>query len=233
MRGTVYGYARCSTTEKRQDVERQAAELYAMGAHTVVQEYASGGSPGRERLAELVAAIGDGDTLVATEVSRVTRSLGHLCEVIALARAKGLLLRFGTLDFDFAGGRVDAFRLAMLQIMGVFAELERNLTAERIASGLAAARAGGARLGRPPKAAADVPASARLHWAEYRRGGMTVAEYARRAGLSRPTAYKYIGLLRQDELRQDELRQDKLRQDELRQDELRQEEGIQDVPQDT
>lgn len=206
MRGKVYGYARCSTSERRQDVERQVAELYAMGAHAVVQEYGSGADAGRGRLAELVGALGDGDTLVATEVSRVTRSLLHLCEVVELARAKGLLLRFGSLDFDFAGGRVDAFRLAMLQIMGVFAELERNLTAERINSGLALARAKGVRLGRPRKTAADVPAKVRALWPRYAAGELSAAGLAGLAGLSRPSVYKYVALLRQEEL----LRQERL-----------------------
>ena len=199
MRGRVFGYARCSTTEKRQDIERQVTELYAMGAQTVVQEFDSGGKPGRERLAELVAAIGDGDTLIATEVSRVTRSLHHLCDVIDLARAKSLLLRFGTLEFDFDCGRIDAFKLAMLQIMGVFAELERNLTTERINSGLALAKSNGVKLGRPKKSAAEVPVVVRRHWQAFVDGSITVAEYAKLAGLSRPTMYKYVRLLRQEE----------------------------------
>ena len=200
MRGKVFGYARCSTTEKRQDIERQVSELYAAGAHVVVQEYDSGGKVGRERLAELVAAIGDGDTLVATEVSRVTRSLLHLCEVIELAKSKSLLLKFGTLDFDFGGGRIDAFKLAMLQIMGVFSELERNLAAERINSGLAQAKSKGVTLGRPKKMAADVPLEMRLYYKPYLAGDISAAEIAEHVGLSRPTVYKYIRLLRQEVL---------------------------------
>ena len=199
MRGKVYGYARCSTTEKRQDVERQVAELYAMGANFVVQEYESGGNAGRKGFIGLVAALAEGDTLMATEVSRVTRSLQQLCEVVELARAKSLLLKFGTLEFGFEGGRIDAFKLAMLQIMGVFAELERNLAAERINSGLAQAKAKGVKLSRPKKTAADVPAGVRAHWPDYKAGKIAAAEYARLAGISRPTAYKYIKLLRAEE----------------------------------
>jgi len=199
MRGRVFGYARCSTTEKRQDVERQVTELYAMGAQVVVQEYESGAKTDRERLSELVSALADGDTLVATEVSRVTRSLLHLCEVIELAKSKSLMLKFGTLDFDFMGCRIDAFKLAMLQIMGVFAELERNLAAERINSGLALAKSKGVKLGRPKKTGKDVPVEVRVHWPSYVSGNITVSEYARLVGLSRPTVYKYIGLLRQEE----------------------------------
>ena len=199
MRGKIYGYARCSTTEKRQDIDRQVNELYAMGAQFVIQEFDSGANTERQRFAELVAALADGDTLVASEVSRVTRTLLHLCEVIELAKAKSLLLKFGTLDFDFENGKIDAFKLAMLQIMGVFAELERNLTAERINSGLALAKTKGVKLGRPKKTAANVPVEVRQYWQSYVDGSVTVSEYAKLTGLSRPTVYKYIRLLRQEE----------------------------------
>ena len=199
MRGKVYGYARCSTTEKRQDIERQVKELYAMGAQFVIQEFDSGANTERERFSELVTAIAYGDTLIATEVSRVTRTLYHLCEVIELAKAKSLLLKFGTLDFDFEGGKIDAFKLAMLQIMGVFAELERNLTTERINSGLALAKTKGVKLGRPKKTAANVPIEVRQYWQSYADGSVTVSEYAKLTGLSRPTVYKYIKLLQQEE----------------------------------
>ena len=196
MRGKVYGYARCSTTEKRQDVERQVAELYAMGASFVVQEYESGGKADRRGFAELISAISEGDSLCATEVSRVTRSLLHLCEIIELAKKKNLLLRFGALEFDCNEGKLAPFPLAMLQIMGVFAELERNLAVERINSGLSNAKNNGVRLGRPRKTAADVPAGVRRHWPAFVAGEITVSEFARRAGVTRPTAYKYIKLLR-------------------------------------
>lgn len=200
MPGKVYGYARCSTTEKRQDIERQVSELYAMGAHTVIQEFDSGGKTDRTGFKELLNALTDGDVLFATEVSRVTRSLMQLCEVIELAKDKKLLLKFGHLEFDCTTGKLAPFPLAMLQIMGVFAELERNLAAERINSGLAHAKKNGVKLGRPKKTAAQVPAAVRQYWQDFKDGKITVAEYAEQVGFSRPTVYKYINLLRQEEM---------------------------------
>lgn len=175
-----------------------------MGAHTVIQEYESGANTERERFLELVSSIRNGDTLVATEVSRVTRSLRQLCEVTEVAKAKGLLLKFGQLEYDFADGRIDAFKLAMLQITGVFAELERNLTKERINSGLAHAKTKGVTLGRPKKTAVHVPIAARQHIEAHLRGEITVAQMAKQAGLSRPTAYKYIKLVKQESIDQNQ-----------------------------
>ena len=174
-------------------MERQVSELYAMGAQFVVQEYDSGSNKFREGLSELVKALAYGDTLIATEVSRVTRSLLHLCEVIELAKEKCLLLKFGPLDFDFSC--ISPFSLAMLQIMGVFAELERNVAAERIISGLAQAKAKGVKLGRPRITAADVPVKLRALYPDFLAGKITMAGLARMAGVSRPSAYKYVRLL--------------------------------------
>lgn len=196
MPGRVYGYARCSTTEKRQDIERQVAELRAMGATFVVQEFGSGAAAGRAGFAELMGALGEGDSLYAVELSRVTRSVRQLCEIVELAQAKRLRLRFGQLDFDCTGGGLAPFALAMLQIMGVFAELERNLAAERISSGIAHARGKGVRLGRPRRTAEQVPLSARGPLEEYLAGRLSMAGLARATGMSRPTLYKYAGLMR-------------------------------------
>ena len=199
LAGKVYGYARCSTTEKRQDAERQVADLYAMGATRVVQEYASGAKADREGLLEVMAALAPGDTLCATELSRVTRDLHHLCHVIAEAEAKGVRLRFGGMEFDCTAGPAGPFPRAMLHMMGAFAELERGLAAERIASGLALARANGTRLGRPKKTAADVPLSFRAAWEGFKAGAVGAGDLARVAGVSRPTAAKYSRLLEAEE----------------------------------
>ena len=194
--GKVYGYARCSTSEKRQDVERQVAELRAMGAQFVVQEYESGADPGRKGIAGLLGALREGDSLFATELSRVTRSLRQLCDIIEAAKDKSLTLRFGAVEFAFRGGRLAPFQTAMLQLMGVFAELERNLAAERINSGLCHARAKGVRLGRPKKTAADVPPAVRALFGAHARGEVSAAELARRAGISKSSACKYLKLLK-------------------------------------
>ena len=71
-----FGYARCSTDESKQDISRQIKELQAMDVsrENIYLEYASGSSDDRVELKRLLAAVGHGDTIVATEVSRITRS---------------------------------------------------------------------------------------------------------------------------------------------------------------
>ena len=83
----IYGYARCSTNEELQDINRQIRELKQLGAleESIFREYESGMKNDRVELQRLLSAVEAGDTIVATEVSRITRSTKQLCEIIELA----------------------------------------------------------------------------------------------------------------------------------------------------
>lgn len=72
----IYGYARCSTNEKMQDINRQVRELKQQGATdtTIYLEYESGMKADRAGLKKLLSVVQSGDTILATEVSRITRS---------------------------------------------------------------------------------------------------------------------------------------------------------------
>ena len=84
----IYGYARCSTNEELQDINRQIRELTQLGAaeENIYREYESGIKNDRVELQRLLSAVEAGDTIVATEVSRITRSTKQLCEIIELAQ---------------------------------------------------------------------------------------------------------------------------------------------------
>lgn len=58
------------------------------------------------------------------------------------------------------------------------------------------ARAKGKKIGRKPTTKDDIPAVFYKHFPAYMTGSMNVSELARICGLSRPTVYKYIKLLR-------------------------------------
>ena len=84
----IYGYARCSTNETLQDINRQIRELKQQGAvdKTIYQEYESGTKINRVELQKLLDIVKSGDTILATEVSRITRSTKQLCDIIELAK---------------------------------------------------------------------------------------------------------------------------------------------------
>lgn len=82
--GTIYGYCRCSTNKTKQDVNRQVRELKELGAtnETIYKEYVSGSSDNKTELKKLLSIIKEGDTICVTEVSRLTRSMKQLCNII-------------------------------------------------------------------------------------------------------------------------------------------------------
>jgi len=189
----IYGYARCSTTELKQDIESQTNQLKKMGADEIYYEYESGAKVDRPELVKILRQIKNGDTLIATEVSRITRSTKQLCEIIDIAINKKIKLVIGTLVFDCSID--EPLTEAMIKMAGVFAELERKMAAQRIKIGIAHAKSKGVRLGRPPLTADKLPDIVIRHFDLYNEGKITKGEYAKLCKVTMPTIYKYIRLL--------------------------------------
>lgn len=194
----IYGYCRCSTDESKQDIDRQRRELREMGATdtTIYWEYESGTKINRPELMKLMDIVKNGDTIVTTEVSRITRSTKQLCDIIDQCQNKGLrLIIRGSITVDCTGGDLDPMTKAFLQMAGVFAELERDMTVNRIKSGINNARAKGVKLGRPQVTIEDIPNKVIQHLKTYQAGLITKTDYAKMCGISRPTLDKYISIL--------------------------------------
>ena len=192
----IYGYARCSTNETKQDIQRQTRELKAAGAEKIYLEYEHGDSAVKEQLSTLLETAQAGDTILTLEVPRLARSTKQLCEIIETVKDKCLRLSIvGSICVDCTSGQIDPMTNAFIQISGVFAELELRIIRDRVRSGMANARAKGRRIGRPHITADDIPTSFLRHYPSYKAGKMNLSELARICGLSRTTAYKYIGLL--------------------------------------
>lgn len=191
----IYGYARCSTNEEKQDLDRQKRELTAQGAETIFSEYVRGANEIKPEQERLFSLIQPGDTIIATEISRFTRSVHQLCHLEERARKCRIKLKLGVLCLDYTAKRIDPMHRAMLYMMGTFAELERGVTVDRIVSGIANSKNKGIKGGRPRKTAKDVPKSVKDLIPSFKRGEITATELARRAGLSRQVVYKYFGLL--------------------------------------
>lgn len=193
-----FGYARCSTNELKQDIERQKRELKQLGVsdENIYFEYESGTKTDRAELKKLFNIVRAGDTIITTEVSRITRSTKQLCDIIELCKEKKLKLVIkDSITIDCSSGELEPMTKAFLQISGVFAELERNIISERVKSGMRNAKAKGTTLGRAKTTVADIPLQFRKYYSQYKKGGINKAELARLSGITRPTAYKYIELL--------------------------------------
>ena len=192
----TYGYARCSTNETKQDINRQVRELKAAGAEEIFLEYEHGDSAVKEQQALLLDTVKAGDTIITLEVPRLARSTQQLCEIIDRVREKCLrLVIVGSITLDCREGRADHMSEAFLQMAGVFSQWELSMIRERVRSGMANAAAKGSRIGRPQTTKDDVPAIFLRHYPAYKSGHLNISELSRVCDLSRTTIYKYISLL--------------------------------------
>ena len=192
----VYGYARCSTNEAKQDIDRQVRELKTAGAEKIFLEYEHGDSAVKEQLSLLLEQAEAGDTILTLEVSRLARSTKQLCDIIETVKAKHLRLSIvGSIQVDCSNGELDPMTNAFIQMSGVFAELELRIIRERVKSGMRNAKAKGAKIGRPQTTKDDIPPSFYRHYASYKNGTLNISELSRVCNISRTTAYKYLSLL--------------------------------------
>ena len=196
----TYGYCRCSMNEDKQDIQRQVMELIELGAtkETKYKEYINGSSDDKVELNKLLAVINDGDTIVATEVSRLSRSTKQLCEIIELIKDKKLkLIIKDSITVDCTNGTLYPMTKAFLQMSGVFAELERDIISQRVKSGMKNARANGKQIGRAKTSMEEVLSNKKFmeKYKLYKNGSINKSELARITALSRPTIIKYIKIL--------------------------------------
>lgn len=192
----TYGYARCSTNETKQDINRQVRELKAAGAEQIFLEYEHGDSKVKPQQAIMFAQAGSGDTVITLEVPRLARSTQQLCDIIELVRTKQLRLEIvGSITLDCRSGKPDPMSEAFLQMAGVFSQLELAMIRARVRSGMENAKAKGHKVGRPQITKDSIPAVFYRHYPAYQKGSLNVSELARVCDLSRTTVYKYISLL--------------------------------------
>jgi len=174
----IIGYARVSTDG--QTLDAQVAALIAAGATKIFKEKISGARSDRRALAQAIATIGPGDTLLVTRLDRLARSTLQLLTVLdRLARVDAL---FRSLSDAWADTTTPHGRL-MLAVLGGLAEFERDLIKSRTAEGRRQAVARGVKMGPKFKLTADQ----RRFVAEERAKGQSVRQLARVLGVSKDT----------------------------------------------
>ena len=80
-------------------------------------------------------------------------------------------------------------------MMGVFAELERNIISERVRSGVQNAKAKGVIVGRPRTTTDNIPEVFYKYYPKYKCGDINKSEFSKLTSLSYPSIYKYLGIV--------------------------------------
>ena len=96
---------------------------------------------------------------------------------------------------DCRNDEIDPMTMGMLRMMAVFAQMERDITIQRIKSGMENAKVKGKLIRRRKTTENDIPTSFFRYYPQYANSGINLSEFARFAGLSRNSIYKYLKIM--------------------------------------
>ena len=153
MNKKVAIYARVSTTHNDQSCERQIVELKKIAENhgwSVVGVYTdegiSGAKKSRPALDQMMrdALVKKFDVVATLELSRLGRNVKNMCEIADLLKQKNINLFVKNQNIDTSTIVGELF----FNIINSISQYERDLTRERIVSGLENAKRKGVKLGR-------------------------------------------------------------------------------------
>ncbi|HNN92082.1 MAG TPA: recombinase family protein [Pseudomonadota bacterium] len=168
---TAIGYVRVSTDmqasegvslEAQQGAIRQYCELHGLRLLGIHQDVLSGGKSQRPGLADALSRLRrDADVLVVVKFDRLSRSIRHFCEIYETYfrdGAKELVAIREAIRLDSALGR------ALISILLVFAQMEREAVGERTREAIQHIRRSGYHFGKVPygKRAVRAPDNSRM-----------------------------------------------------------------------
>ena len=188
---TVGLYCRVST--QSQDVTLQLEQLRSVAEKNnwlIVDEYidsAISGIKGRDGRPEYDRLCKDisrrrFDLVAAFDASRISRSVKDLCIFIEEIKSKSVDLFLFTQGIDTS----TPYGSALLQMIGIFSSLEREMIRERVQLGIDRAKKNGVKFGRPTNVNDGTIAAIRL----LREKGMSIRKIARELGIGVGTLYK-------------------------------------------
>lgn len=176
-----FGYMRVSTID--QNLDRQKRQLEEFGCERIFFEKVTGTKRDRSELNRMLDFLRPQDTVVVTDLTRLSRSTKDLIEITELIYQKGAHLKSlkeSWLDTITAHGKM------LFTIFAGIAQFERDLTSERTKEGIQA-RKRGKHPGRPKTD------EEKVNFALYLMDqGLSRTDAAEKAGISRMTLYRKL-----------------------------------------
>uniref|UniRef100_UPI0032DAC48E recombinase family protein n=1 Tax=Clostridium perfringens TaxID=1502 RepID=UPI0032DAC48E len=126
----LVGYARVSTEE--QSLNRQIDMLvdYGVDKRNIYQEKISGMKSNREQLDKMINELQEGDTVIITDLTRISRSTKDLLNIIDRIKAKGASIK-SIKDTWLDTSSDNPYNSFLLTVMSGLSQLERDLISQR------------------------------------------------------------------------------------------------------
>ncbi|EMF0172764.1 recombinase family protein [Enterococcus hirae] len=130
----IYGYSRVSTSN--QDYKTQIQKLENAGAEKIFSEkYTGTKKEGRKELEELLSTVKNGDKVFVTKIDRLARSIVDLNSIISTLNQSGVTISFLDNALTFEPDKNDSMQTLMMNMLGSFAQFERDLIVTRTQEG--------------------------------------------------------------------------------------------------
>lgn len=130
----IYGYSRVSTSN--QDYKTQILKLEDAGAEKIFSEkYTGTKKEGRKELEELLSIVEKGDLVLVTKIDRLARSIVDLNSIISTLNESGVIVTFLDNALTFEPNKKDSMQTLMMNMLGSFAQFERDLIVTRTQEG--------------------------------------------------------------------------------------------------
>lgn len=194
MDNRVYGYARVSTREQKENRQIEALIRFGVPEQNIIVDKASGKDTEREGYQYLKRQIlRTGDTLVIKELDRLSRNKSDIKRELEEFKTMGVrvkILDIPTTLTDFPSEQnwvMDMINSILIEVLGAIAENERRKIKVRQREGIEAAKKKNVRFGRPAKPLPDNWHEVLL---EVRCGNKKPIDAIRELGISRSAYYR-------------------------------------------
>lgn len=185
MKGHCVGYIRVSSFG--QNTDRQLLDI---SLDKIFEEKASAKDTNRPVLKDCLQYLREGDELHVHSIDRLARNLIDLQTIVGDLNGKGVSVVFHKENLTFTGNIENPMNKLMLQMMGAFAEFERNLIKERQREGIAQAQKKGVKIGRGRVLKDEQIDEIKIKVAS----GAIKSKLAREYEISRPTLYAALAV---------------------------------------
>lgn len=195
-RKMIVGYLRVSKVNQDLEHQRNSILLFANKEKMVVDnfvemEISSQKNLNQRKLDTLIAGLGNNDTLIVSELSRLGRSVTEVVSITNEVIEKGI--RFVSIKENIdLKDRHSLQSKVMITMFGLFAELERDLISQRTKEALATKRANGVRLGRPKGPGKSKLDPYKKQIQQFLDKDVSMLSIAKILGVSYPTLFRFI-----------------------------------------
>lgn len=182
----LVGYARVSTEQQNMDRQIDMIVSYGVDKRNIYKEKITDTKSNREQLNRMIDELQQGDVVIISDLTRISRSTKDLLKIVNNIKNKGAAIK-SLKDKWLDTTSENPYNDFLLTVMSGLSQLERDLISARTKEGLASAKARGREGGRPNKRNEKADLVEMLY-----KEGYKITDIAKKTELSRASVYRIL-----------------------------------------